>query len=71
MPLCISGVKDILIACVDGLTGFPDATYSVLPDTDVQLCVVHQIRKSTQGDKDQGRVPFGHLSSQTYVSCIS
>ena len=41
MPLCISGVKDILIACVDGLTGFPDATYSVLPDTDVQLCVVH------------------------------
>lgn len=57
------GVKDILIACVDGLTRFPD--------TDVQLCVVHQIHNSTQGDKDQGRVPFGHLSSQTCVSCIS
>ena len=40
------GVKDILIACVDGLKGFPDAIASVYPDTTVQLCIVHQIRNS-------------------------
>lgn len=40
------GVKDILIACVDGLKGFPDAIKSVFPQTAVQLCVVHQIRNS-------------------------
>lgn len=42
------GVKDILIACVDGLTGFPDAIQSVFPKTDVQLCIVHQIRNSVK-----------------------
>ena len=49
------GVKDILIACVDGLTGFPDAIQSVFPHTDVQLCVVHQIRNSVKyvGSKHQ------------------
>lgn len=41
-------VKDILIACVDGLTGFPDAIKSVSPDTDVQLCIVHQIGNSVK-----------------------
>ena len=40
------GVKDILIACVDGLKGFPDAIKSVFPDTAVQLCIIHQIRNS-------------------------
>ena len=34
------GVKDIMIACIDGLKGFPDAIKSVFPDTAVQLCVV-------------------------------
>jgi len=33
------GVKDILIACVDGLKGFPDAIKAVFPDTEVQLCI--------------------------------
>lgn len=49
------GVKDILIACVDGLTGFPDAIQSVFPQTDVQLCIVHQIRNSVKyvGSKNQ------------------
>lgn len=49
------GVKDILIACVDGLSGFPDAIQSVFPNTDVQLCVVHQIRNSVKyvGSKHQ------------------
>lgn len=40
------GVNDILIACVDGLTGFPEAIQSAFPKTEVQLCVVHQIRQS-------------------------
>lgn len=40
------GVQDILIACVDGLTGFPDAIKGVFPKTEVQLCIVHQIRNS-------------------------
>lgn len=40
------GVKDILIACVDGLTGFPEAIKAIFPETEVQLCIVHQIRNS-------------------------
>jgi putative transposase len=42
------GVQDILILCGDGLTGLPDAARSVFPATDVQLCVVHQIRNATK-----------------------
>jgi transposase-like protein len=38
------GVKDILIACCDGLKGFPEAIASVYPQTQVQLCIVHLIR---------------------------
>jgi putative transposase len=40
------GVKDILIAAVDGLTGFPEAINTVFPQTDVQLCIVHVVRNS-------------------------
>jgi putative transposase len=40
------GVKDILIACVDGLKGFPEAIESIYPNTEVQHCVIHQIRNS-------------------------
>ena len=40
------GVKDILIACVDGLKGFPDAIQAVYPQTKVQLCIVHMVRHS-------------------------
>ncbi len=40
------GVKDVLIACVDGLKGFPEAIESIYPDTEVQLCIIHQIRNS-------------------------
>jgi transposase-like protein len=38
------GLKDIFIACVDGLTGFPDAIEAVFPKTQVQLCIVHMVR---------------------------
>lgn len=40
------GVKDVFIACVDGLTGFPDAIGAVFPKTQVQLCIVHMMRNS-------------------------
>jgi len=40
------GVADILIASVDGLTGFPEAIQTIFPQTEVQLCIVHQIRNS-------------------------
>lgn len=40
------GVKDILIASVDGLKGFPEAIESVYPDTEIQLCIVHMVRHS-------------------------
>jgi putative transposase len=40
------GVTDILIACVDGLKGFPEAIESVFPQTEVQLCIVHLVRHS-------------------------
>lgn len=40
------GVEDILIACVDGLKGFPEAIASIFPQTETQLCIIHQIRNS-------------------------
>ncbi|VFB91009.1 transposase, mutator type; transposase, mutator type [Clostridioides difficile] len=40
------GVKDILITSVDGLVGFSDAIKAVFPDTEIQRCVVHQIRNT-------------------------
>lgn len=49
------GISDILIACVDGLKGFPEAIESIFPQAEVQLCVVHQIRNSLKyvGSKNQ------------------
>lgn len=38
------GVADILIACVDGLKGFPEAIEAVFPRTEVQMCLVHLVR---------------------------
>ncbi len=40
------GVQDILIACIDGLKGFPDAINTVFPETKIQLCIVHMVRNS-------------------------
>ena len=42
------GVEDILIACVDGLTGFPAAIEAVYPQTEIQQCIIHQIRNTTK-----------------------
>lgn len=40
------GLEDILIASVDGLKGFPEAIKTIFPNTEVQLCIIHQIRNS-------------------------
>ena len=42
------GLNDIFVACIDGLSGFPDAIESVYPKTEIQLCIVHMIRNSTK-----------------------
>ena len=42
------GLQDILIACVDGLTGFPAAIEAVYPKTEIQQCIIHQIRNTTR-----------------------
>jgi len=42
------GVKDVLIACVDGLKGFPDAINTVFPKAQIQLCIVHMVRNSVK-----------------------
>jgi len=42
------GIQDVLIAAVDGLTGFPDAINAVFPKTEVQLCMVHMVRNSVK-----------------------
>lgn len=49
------GVEDILIACIDNLKGFPEAIESVFPQSEVQLCIVHQVRNSLRyvASKDQ------------------
>ena len=58
------GVQDILIASVDGLKGFPEAINAVFPETEVQLCIVHQIRNSIKyiASKDQ-KIFVGELKS--------
>lgn len=52
------GVKDILIACVDNLSGFGDAIESIFPNTEVQLCIVHQIRNSLKYVTSEDSKPF-------------
>ncbi len=42
------GVEDILIACVNGVTGFPQAIEAVFPQTEIQQCIIHQIRNTTK-----------------------
>ena len=42
------GVEEILITCVDGLTGFPQAIEAFYPHAEIQQCIIHQIRNSTK-----------------------
>lgn len=52
------GMQDVLIACVDGLNGFVDAINAVFPQTDVQRCIIHQIRSSTKYVTTKDMKPF-------------
>ena len=49
------GLKDIFVACVDGLKGFPDAIRTVYPQTQVQLCIVHMVRHSLRYVREKDR----------------
>lgn len=60
------GVGDILIACVDGLTGFPEAIAAVYPETWVQTCIVHMIRSSMRYVSYVDRKPIARDLRKVY-----
>ena len=60
------GVADILIASVDGLKGFPEAINAVFPDTEVQLCIVHQIRNSLKYVASKNQKQFAGELKKVY-----
>ncbi|WP_292656068.1 IS256 family transposase [Nitratifractor sp.] len=60
------GVKDILIASVDGLSGFPEAINAIFPKTEVQLCVVHQIRNSLKYIASKNKKEFSKNLKSVY-----
>jgi putative transposase len=62
------GVKDVLIACVDGLTGFPEAISAVFPQTWVQTCIVHEIRASTRYVSYKDRKPVTAALRPVYTA---
>jgi transposase-like protein len=62
------GVEDILIACVDGLKGFPEAIKAMFPQTDVQVCVVHQIRHTVMFIAHKDRKKFCEELKSVYVA---
>lgn len=62
------GVKDILIACCDGLTGLPDAIRSIFPETVVQTCVVHVIRNAMRFVSYKDRKKLATSMRQIYTA---
>ena len=60
------GLQDILIACVDGLKGFPQAIESVYPKSTVQLCIVHLVRASLNYVNWQERKPVAAALKEIY-----
>ena len=60
------GVEDILIASIDGLKGFPEAINSIFPNTEVQLCIVHQIRNSLKYVGSQYHKQFANELKRVY-----
>ena len=60
------GIKDILIASVDGLKGFPEAINAVFPETEVQLCIVHQIRNSLKYVASKNQKQFAGELKKVY-----
>lgn len=62
------GVDDILIACVDGLKGFPDAIKAIFPRTEVQVCVVHQIRHTLMFIAHKDKKKFADYLKTVYMA---
>jgi putative transposase len=62
------GLRDILIACCDGLSGLPDAITSVFPDTVVQTCVVHVIRNAMRFVSYQDRKKIAKSMKSIYTA---
>ncbi len=52
------GVEDILIACIDGLSGFSDAIKTVFPNAQIQQCIVHQVRNTMKYIPHKHKKPF-------------
>ena len=65
------GVNDILIACVDGLTGFPDAIEAAFPKTTVQLCIVHMVRNSLKFVSWKDRKALAAALKRVYQSATA
>jgi len=65
------GVKDIIICCVDGLTGFPEAINTVYPKTAVQLCIVHMVRNSLKYVSYKDRKAVAADLKRIYTSVTS
>jgi putative transposase len=62
------GIDDILIACIDNLSGFAEAIEDVFPQTDVQLCLVHQMRNSMKCISDKDMKPMVRDLKKIYQS---
>ena len=62
------GVQDVLIACVDGLKGFPEAIQSVHPGAAVQCCIIHQIRTSWRYGAWQNHKEFRSDLKKVYTA---
>lgn len=62
------GVEDIFIACVDGLKGFPEAINALFPRTQVQVCVVHQIRHTVMFIATKDKEKFSNDLRTVYTS---
>jgi putative transposase len=60
------GLQDILIASVDGLKGFPEAIKTIFPRTEVQLCIIHQIRNSIRYVASKNHKEFMHDLKPVY-----
>ncbi len=68
ITLVFCSVKEILIACVDGLKGFPDAINTAFPNTQIQLCIVHMVRNSMRYVPWKDYKPVTANRKQTYQS---
>jgi putative transposase len=65
------GVEDVLIACVDGLKGFPEAIEAVYPQAQVQLCIVHLVRNSLRYVATKERKAVASWLKRIYTSATA